>query len=347
MKKIPGASLTKFSLNGLKASASTAGAFTFIKFYLSCEEMKLNIKHIAILLLTIFYACNGPNLTELKVKDNSSSTASEVLDLENLAPEANGAAFSANYDSTGILNPTPGKYFNIISFSKIKNVSANGASKSADYATAQFFDRTKPIKNIHNRTIGYKSVLLGDLFFNKFKARTVKSCMHLMMNGTGVKVDNGMKYLLVKETGGNNEKNIAPYGGIVDVSLKHMHMKLDIIVNVPDAIDAKVFKKGDFNKDNLKVLVTWQNASYKTLEIILGGIKAGESGIVPLIRFKTPDDGKLFVPAKLFNSVPLQKFKYLILSLIRRSEKEVSSQQLKSKFYISSQSIQNIKFEIQ
>ncbi len=311
--------------------------------------MKLNIKHIAFLILATFYACNGPNLTELTVEQNSSNSSAEVLELENVAPTADGGAFSANYDSTGQVNPSPQKYFNIISFSKIEieNANGQGASETIDYASAQFFDRTKPVKNNRGQVIGYKSVLLGDLYFNNFKARTAKSSMHYMMHGMGTKMGNGMRYMLVKTSKGSQGKSIAAYGGVLNVRLMKMRMRrLNVQISVPQKLKAQVFKEGNFKNENLRIALSWQNPTGKKLEVVLGGIKPGENSLVPLIRFKTPDDGKLVLPSKLVNSIPLQKFKYLILTMIRRIEKEASAEQLKSKFYISSQSIQNLRFEI-
>jgi len=307
--------------------------------------MKLNNKHIAILIFIIFYACNGPNVTELTVEQDRADTSTEILELENIAPVADGGLFSNNYDSTGVVNPAPKKYFNVISFSKIESKN-NLRTVVIDYATAQFFDKSQPIKNNNGKVIGYKSVLMGDLFFNDTPAKTTKSVMHMMMHGARIKITNGMRYLLVKKNS-NSGESIAPYGGVISVTLKKMRMmKFNAQVPVPESINAVVFKKGDFRNNNLEIRIGWKNPTGKKLEVIIGGIKQGNTSVIPLIKFKTPDDGTLNLPANLVNSIPLQNFKYLVLTLIRRMEREVNSQKFNSKFYVSSQSIQNLRFEI-
>lgn len=305
--------------------------------------MKTLVKYlIVIIFLFEITSCNDPIPTELVPIDNQTDN----FDVQVLSPEPNEFVYSNGYDSTGVTEPLP-RNSNYIILSGIK-YSLNNTVFKTGTANAIFFDGTKPIRNHHGRTVGFRSRYIGRIIFDDDTARVVAARMPII--NAGVRTDTliGLKYLLRYRDSFHPNRKVFPYDSDVNVRINPiMGNRIQFNLTVPQEITGSVKIIGKRSEQNIKLELHWNAGESGKIEIILGGIPKGETGVFPLLKFKTKDDGFLLIPNRYIQPIPFGRFDKIVLTFIRKIEKRITNNNSLNNNFIAAQSIHNIIFEVQ
>jgi len=305
--------------------------------------MKNLVKYLIIIIFLFeIVSCNDPIPTELVPIDEQTDN----FDVQVLSPEPNEFVYSNGYDSTGVIEPMPNNA-NIIILSGIK-YSLNGNVFKSGNANAIFFNRAKPIMNHRGRIIGFRSRYIGKIKFDNDTAKVVPARIPIM--NAGVRSDTliGLKYILKYHDEFHPNRIPFPYNSNVNVQINPtMGNRIQFNLTVPQEITGSVKVIGKRSERNLKLELNWDAGQTGKIEIILGGIPKGETGVFPLLKFETKDDGFLRIPTRYIQPIPFERFDKIVLTFIRKIEKKITNNNSLNDNFIAAQSIHNIIFEVQ
>jgi len=311
--------------------------------------MKKSINKIVLILFAfLLIRCGEPAPTEL-ISDNTPGTEADFT-VEVLSPSPGDVDYSNGYDSTGIVSDVPRGFFNIISFSKVKDT-RRWMSRNQDFAQAVFFDKSQPIYSPRGNLLAYKTKKIGKVKFNGETAAVVPLMVGFFEGGMHKNLNLGPKHVLRRNMMGHMPKPpIADYGSLLNVTIipdSNQDRRLEGQVNVPEEINAAIIVSGERDKGNLSFTLTWNKGNQDNkIEIILGGVGMRNDNRMPLLRLKTRDDGELKIPNRILKPLPFIDFRHIIVTVIRRKEKKIDNGINGSKTFISSQSIHNLIFDV-
>lgn len=301
--------------------------------------MKTILKYLtAFLFYLLVYSCSEPNPTELTPDDASGE---EEFSVEVLAKDPENYDYATGYDSTGVIEPSPGNSA-LISISGIKT-SRNNTVDKALLALAVFYDRNQPVQNSMGRIIGFKTRIFGRVSFDSDSALIVPHRINYFDKGIRKDTLLGLKHVLLKTAHGNSPFDIFPYNSAVTFSLQPILMpEVRIAVPTPEEITGSVEIIGRRDERNLAFILKWNAVNRGETEIILGGQRKGDRRVFPFYRIKTADDGLLRIPSRMLVPIPFDQYDKIVITFIRRRVKEFYQQQIFDNSFISAQSIHNI-----
>ncbi len=294
--------------------------------------MKKLFKYYLILsIITGLVSCDEPILTEL----DPNETDDFEIELQNSDPD--NVVFTG-YDSTGVVIIAP-RFSTLISASGIKN-SYKGITVKKTFYQAVFFDKNRPVKNRHGRTIGFKTRTLGRVTFDNDSAWVLPLKIRFKENGILEDTTLGFQHVLFSLP---NHPFIFPYSSMVDIKFHpFMGQSTQFSLPTPAEITGQVKINGRRDINNLRMELTWNGVKRDRIAIIFGGIVKGRDITLPLYKLSTFDDGRLVIPPDLINSIPFDHFDNIVISFIRRYK--FNHQQQDN--FIVSHSIHNIKLDI-
>lgn len=293
------------------------------------------------LVAIIYYGCEDPLATQL-ISDSESSD--DVIDVELLSPNPNEVDYSTGYDSTGVINPIPTEKGEII-VSGVKTT-LGLQTEHYGYAQAMFFDKSKPVKNGHGRTVGFHLNSDGIVHFGSKMALKLDHKIRVQAQNGNSDSTLGKKF--VTYFANRDESNNIMYGGELSFSYrKGMMNKTEFSIPIPLEIIGHIQFRGSFLDKTMMLHLSWNGGlSSKKIEILFGGVEKDERKTFPIYRFFTIDDGELEIPTDLIKTLPFERFDYVVITFIRRISR-VYEDDVLPKSLISSQSIHNVYLRVE
>ena len=277
-------------------------------------------------------ACDNPAPTEL-VDDNEA-------EYEILGKDYNDEFNSNGSDTTGVTQDI-NKYTNLIVMSGIKETDITGNTIGYSFAQAIFFDRTKPVYDSNGRLLGFNTVIPGIIRFDNKMARTVPFIIHYRENGVLQDTTLGDRYLLFSGKRGNIDNFHYRYGSQMPFHLNFFTgQDVSFSIPTPTEITGLVNILGTRAQNNLRASLQWNTGNTQHIIIIISARLRDRRIIMPLYRVHTRDDGKLVIPERYINNIPVEHFDRVVFTFVRRFEEtEIHNG---DSLTISSQSIHSI-----
>ena len=299
------------------------------------KEMKKTITYLFIFSLALlFFACDKPAPTEL-VDDSQE----ELAEYEILGQDLNDEFYSNGFDTTGVtqdLNRLP----NLISLSGIKVTGANGNTDEFSFAQSIFFDRTKPVFYSDGRLLAYQTFLPGVVTFDNKFARAVPFLIRYRDNGVLMDTTLGFKYQLFSGRHGHMDQFQYKHNSMMNFRLNFLGQDLSFDIPTPKEINGNVEILGNRNNGDLRALLSWNRGNTETVTVIIGARLRDRHIVMPLYSVRTMDDGRLMVPPRFINQIPIQQFDKVVFTFVRRFEGTHNNGD--NDLRISSQSIHSI-----
>ena len=282
----------------------------------------------------LFFACDKPAPTEL-IDDSQE----ELAEYEILGKDLNDEFYSNGFDTTGVtqdLNRLP----NLISLSGIKVTDVNGETDELSFAQSIFFDRTKPVYDSNERLLAYQTFLPGIVRFDNKIANTVP--FKIRYRDRGVLMDTTLGYRNILFSGRHGDMDPFRYRHHSMMNFRINFFGLEIGFEIPTPIEIKgnVEMLGSRNDSDLRALLRWNKGDTEMVTIIIGARLRDRRIVMPLYRVRTIDDGRLLVPPRFINKIPVQQFDRIVFTFIRRFERTYDNGD--NDLRVSSQSIHSI-----
>ena len=301
--------------------------------------------NVIIFLLITIIACDEPIPIEIK-----SSEEEVELTIVNNDPSS---YVITGYDSTGIIEENA-YGASVISISGIKNTIGK-ITVYKGYGQAIFFDTNKPVLNLSDRLIGFKTFRYGSVKFDN-KIATVLP-YYLRYKDKSVIMDTlvGVKHVITYDKVLSAINHDFPYNSNVTIEITDDVGNSNLLnIRLPAEIVGKVEIIGDnINKDQA-ILLSWDqyNANYDDLdgiiavEIIVGGITQDRDELIPLFTASRFNSNRLEIKNSLVKEVIASgRFEYLVFTFLRKIRKSNSTNRF-GEIYFASQSIHNIWIKI-
>lgn len=303
--------------------------------------MKTAIKYFSITAISLLVSCGNPAPTELY-----DDTASQ----DNNGIKIGTPITGGGYDSTGVSNQLIDKS-TIIIVSGIKNNNYGLQSSNESYY-AQFNDKSKPIIIPIENKIGYRTKIMGNVFFKGIQAQIQPLILTYQINNLLKDTLVGSKYVLSTSVmaGHNNGNNSGfPYNSKVNFRLdigKGLPIQFDI--PTPPEITTKVTLAGSYAAKTIQMDLNWEAKNIGDIEVTISTFTEMGMGTqtIPRLKLVGFDNGKMKVPSNLLQSIPLDKNKSILVTVSRRMIKEIPYNETIGDNYIVAQSIYNIKVQI-
>jgi hypothetical protein len=297
--------------------------------------MKKLITYLFTLLLPyLFIACDKPAPTEL-----TDDTQEELAEYEVIGKDLNDEFYSNGFDTTGVtqdLNRHP----NLISLSGIKVTEVNGKTDDFSFAQSIFFDRTKPVFYSDGRLLAYQTFLPGVVRFDTNLASAVPFRIRYRDNGVLMDTTLGLKYQIFSGRHGNMHQYRHRHNSLMNFRLNFFGQEISFNIPTPKEITGNVEIQGNRNSGDLRASLRWNRGNTETVTIIIGARVRNRDNVMPLYKVRTKDDGRLLVPPRLINQIPVQHFDKIVFTFIRRFENTFDN--TNSDLRVSSQSIHSI-----
>jgi len=286
----------------------------------------------------VFYSCDKPAPTELF--DDSENE----FEIELLNKDFDNHYFTSGSDTSGITQDIT-RLTNLISVSGIKITSAN---RTTEFSLAQaiFFKRSEPIKYQNGRLLAYKTATPGTIKFNSVEARIVPYRIKYRDNGAPKDTLVGNKYLLYNIFGGFPDPFYFNYNSNVSFEFDPFLPGEDISFNIPTPhqINGFVDLKGSKLSKNLEAALNWNATGPGKVSVVIGLMRPGQQQSIPVYKFKAPDNGKLNIPGRYLNQLPLDRFEKIVFTFVRSFEGYHGN--VNNDLLVSSQSIHSIVIDI-
>jgi len=304
------------------------------------KKLFINIT-LLIALGFFFYGCDTPAPTELIIDNNT--TTEDQVDVEVITKDTQDEFYSNGFDSTGVAQRLH-NFGSVVVVTGTK-ISDRKSTIKSSLAEAVFFDRNKPVMNMHGHVVGFHTVMPGVVKFNGKKAK-VRPLKIKFKNGN-VKVDTTLGSMYVVFSGRLNSMDPFGYNFRSNVNFQlnsTMGPARSFNIPTPEEITGEVTFNGHKADKNLRAVLKWNKSNKQKIEVVLGAVLKGSNISFPLYRLTTRDDGKLIVPSQLLNTIPFERFDKIIFSFVRRLEFDNGSGSNRLK--VLSQSIHSIIIDI-
>jgi hypothetical protein len=295
----------------------------------------LKIYPLYFLLLPLFFGCDKPAPTEL-IND------SDKLEIEVISQDTGDEFYSSGFDTTGIIY-RPSVFANTVTISGVK-ITTHGITVKSELAQAVFFDKGMPVYSSDGRLLGYRTRLAGSVEFNNVPAALRPYVIRFRNRNSGnLGADTlGLRYILYNRQGSPGEDFNYSYGSNVNFRLTPFSgLPFTIDIPTPSEITGSVRVEGSRSRNNLKAALSWNSMNTGSVEVIISVRNRGS--VFPLFRIRVEDDGKLEIPGRLLNQIPLERFEKLVFSIVRKIEIQ---HQGNPEIYILSQSIHSLVVDI-
>ena len=289
--------------------------------------------------LFLFNGCDKPAPTEFF--DDVGSN--EILEYEVLTSDLTNQYATSGLDTSGIIQDING-LTNLISVSGIK-ISTKNRTDEFSLAQCFFFDRSQPVYYSNQQLLGYRTIIPGIIKFNGEEARIVPYRIRYREQGMQKDTLLGNKYALYNINGmwgdpfnyvyhSQIEFNFTPFNG----------QPVNFNIQTPNEITGSINLNGSRSERNLGALIEWNAGEQNRITIIMGLIRHGHLYSIPVYRFRTRDDGRLIIPKRFLNELPLNEFDKIVFTLVRSFEH--FEQYGENNLFVSSQSIHSIVIDI-
>lgn len=301
-----------------------------------------NIKKISsyIFISLLIWSCGEPAPTELLSDENS---VTSNVQIETISNDVDASINSYGYDSTGIINPFL-KKSTIINITGVRN-SSMGTIQNEGYYYAIFNDKDKPVMVKGKKLIGFKSKNFNSVRFNNYEAIPIPNKISYMDRMMVRDTVLGIKYFANQRMMRHNgQMHNFPFLSKVNFKAfvnKNSFVQFDI--ETPDEIIGKITFEGSRARKNLYLTLEWNALPNDNVEIVIARIKQNETE--PLIKIRHNNNGKIKIPFSVIEQLVALQDKKIIISFIRKIEKELNFNLLDDTF-ITAQSIHNIKIDI-
>lgn len=270
-------------------------------------------------LLTLIFlvGCKEPLPTELLINNLPED---QPLEIEVIASNPNDDFYRNGYDSTGI-DPRPGVFNSVVTAVGAK-ITINNFTREISHAEAFFYDKTKEIKNLNGRKIGYMTRHIGSIKYNGIPARQVPFIIKFRDNLTVKDSVIGPKYVL------HNIRNtvlgdsfVLPYANYYNCEIRLQGNNiLDYNIPTPKEITGRIITKGKRADNNLLTSVEWNGNNIGVIDIVIGGYNSAGENTIPLFKLKVRDNGRVIIPKQVLNAIPMERFDLLVFTLNRKIE---------------------------
>jgi hypothetical protein len=281
----------------------------------------------------ILFSCDKPAPTQL-VDDTDNDYEVELLNKD----------YTSGSDTSGITQDLTG-ITNLISVSGIK-ISNDVRTSYISMAQAMFFDKSKPIKFSDGRILAYETTTPGIIKFNGLETRLDTFKINYRDLGIPKVAILGQKYVLYNLLWGIPDPFYFSYNSSVSFEFIPSGGGTNVAFNIPTPLEitGTVILNGSRNNRNIEAVLNWNSGNTKKVSIIVGLIRSNQSSSAPIYRFRTADDGKMRIPRRLLNQIPLEEFEKIVFTFISCYEGyHVNGN---NDLLVSSQSIHSIVIEI-
>ncbi|MGE5795906.1 MAG: hypothetical protein ACM34O_16300 [Ignavibacteria bacterium] len=299
--------------------------------------MKIIKRYTSLFLIAglFFTGCDKPAVTEL-VQDEDQYTVEAMT--EDPSDE------SKSIDSIGVTDNLL-RYTSVVTLAGLTTSYYNFKFDESSAAQALLFDKNQPIYSPEGDLIGYHTITPGIVRFDNKIARLLPYKFKFRREGSIADTVAGNQYILFSRQRFGDPFEF-PYDSFINFSYTPFNGQnggsIDIVT--PKKIDASVSVKGNIRNRTLDVLLEWKNVSNRKIEIILCGKIMRSKSIIPVLRFKTEDDGKFPIPAELLNNLRFALYDNLIILLERKSETKYTFE--RGDLYVFSKSVHRIDIDI-
>ena len=304
--------------------------------------INITLSLVLVALSLIYNGCDTPAPTELVIDNNT--TIEDQVNVEIITKDTQDEFYSNGFDSTGVAQRLH-NFGSVIVVTGAK-ISNRASTIKFSLAEAVFFDRSKPVMNMHGHVVGFHTVMPGVVKFNGKKAK-LRPLKIKFRNGN-TKVDTTLGFMYVAFSGRLNSMDPFGYNFRSKVNFQlnpTMGPPRSFNIPTPEEITGKVTFNGHKADKNLKAVLEWNKSTTgQKIEVVLGAVLKGSNVSFPLYRLTTRDDGRLVVPSQLLNTIPFERFDKIIFSFVRRLEFDNGSGSNRLK--ILSQSIHSIIIDI-
>jgi hypothetical protein len=286
----------------------------------------------------LLVSCDKPAPTQL-VDDSTDDFEVELLnkDLENQFSITGSDTSGITQDLTGITN--------LVSVSGIK-ITTDVRTSYLSLAQAMFFNKSKPIKYSDGRLLAYETETPGLIKFNGTEANIVPHRIRYRDMGMPKDTLIGNKYLLYNIFGGYPDPFYFPYNASISFEFIPFIGGNTVADNIPtpEEITGTVTLTGRRINRTLEAVLNWNPGVNKKVSVIVGLIRENEVSSVPLYKFRTADDGRMRIPKRLINKIPLERFEKIVFTFVRSYEAYTNNGN--NTLLVSSQSIHSIVIDI-
>lgn len=294
--------------------------------------MKSLFNFLFVISFTGFYiGCNNPQPTALV----SDEDALQIEVINNNPSEPT----SLGIDSSG-LGESISRFTNVVAVTGSKTT-YQGTSFKSSFAQAVFFDRSKPVYDLNNKLIGFKTRTPGTIFFNNRKAQLKELRIRY---GANRDTTLGLRYVLHRR-GNFGDPFDFDFNSVISFTFIPDSAVLNTIsfdIHTPPEIFLTVKTTGRKADRNLNLILEW-NASYINNFEILLSIFDAQKNLIPLYKIKTADDGKFIMPKNLLEELSL-RYDSIIYTVTRKYQWEYLKNS--SELFVISQSINTISADI-
>jgi len=298
--------------------------------------MKNLLTYLFIVSVGLFlFGCDKPAPTEL-IDDSQE----ELTEYEILGKDINDEFYSNGFDTTGItqnLQQLP----NLIAISGIKTTDIHGNTDEFSFAQSIFFDRSKPVFYSDGRLLAYQTITPGVVRFDSKIARVVP--FHIRYRDGDALRDTtlGNKYILFSGRRGDMDNFRYRHNSLMNFRINIFFGEpVSFDIPTPTEITGNVNILGSRSNDDLRALLHWNSGNTHDITIVIGARLRDRQIIMPLYRVKTRDDGRLLIPPRFINQIPVDHFDRIVFTFIRRFENTIDTNS--GDLRVSSQSIHSI-----
>lgn len=279
------------------------------------------------------FGCDKPAPTEL-IDDT------DFAEYEVLGKDINDEFYSNGFDTTGVTQDFR-EIPNLIALSGIKVTDIHGNKDEFSFAQTIFFDRSEKVFSPGGRFLGYRSIIPGIIRFDNKIARVVPFHIRYRENAALHDTTLGNKYVLFSGRQGGMDDFRYRHNSLINFRL-NIFFGEEISFNIPTPIEITggVELLGSRSNDDLRALLRWNRGNTPDIIIIIGARLRNRDLVMPLYGVKTIDDGRLLIPPRFINKIPIQHFDRLVITFIRRFENTFDTNG--GDLLISSQSIHSI-----
>lgn len=281
----------------------------------------------------LLFSCDKPAPTQL-IDDSENDYEVELLNKD----------YTSGSDTSGITQDLAG-ITNLISVSGIK-ISTDIRTSYLSMAQAMFFDKSKPIKFSNGRILAYETTTPGIIKFNGLEARLDTFKIKYRDLGIPKVAILGQKYVLYNLLWGIPDPFYFSYNSSVSFEFDPSGVGQNVSFNIltPQEITGTVVLNGNRNNKDIEAVLNWNSGNTKKISIIVGLKFPNQQSSVPIYKFRTADDGRMRIPRRLLNQIPLEEFEKIVFTFIRSYE--AYHENGNNDLLVSSQSIHSIVIDI-
>ncbi|HVO73826.1 MAG TPA: hypothetical protein VMT35_07370 [Ignavibacteriaceae bacterium] len=291
--------------------------------------------HFCLLAGLILIGCDKPAVTEL-VQDEDEYTVEVMTD--------NPSDELQSIDSIGVTDNLL-QYASVVTLVGLSTSYYNTLLDESSAAQALLFDRNNPIYSPAGDLIGYRTITPGIIRFSDKVARILPYKIKFRKGSLIADTTAGNQYILFSRQKFGDPFEF-PYESFISLSYAPIIGRNGgtIDINTPKRINAAVRIKGKIRDKSLSAALEWNKGSNNKIDIIICGKKRSKEITIPLLRFKTEDDGEFIIPSQYLNTIRFNLYDKIIFMLERKLEKKYSFE--RGDLYTFSKSIHQIVIDI-